>query len=313
MVEGKFRNYVFTINSAGTNDEDLISPSLLSYTFERAKKENFISLYVFQLEKGEETGRLHYQGCLSTSYRIRKSTLLRKLFELISDVSREQYDIAISQITLNPCQGTFEENFSYCTKSETRVGSDYFCSPSLRVYSGEDLNFLEDKDERYPWQSFLFSQIFEDNEMDFKTPDSREIIWMYDSFGCSGKSLFSKYLCINHPGIIKLPFGSSQQLRSAVISAGPRNVYLLDIPRTLGDDDSMNSIYSVIEDLKNGFVTSAMYGKFTQLIFPHPHVIIFSNMLPIREKLTSDRWSVYSITNIEKDIIRGDEVLRWNI
>jgi hypothetical protein len=36
-----------------------------------------------------------------------------------------------------------------------------------------------------------------------------------------------------------MTFGTTSQLKSAIISAGPKKVYLIDIPRTIGEGDSI--------------------------------------------------------------------------
>jgi len=130
--------------------------------------------------------------------------------------------------------------------------------------------------------------------------DDRTIIWITDTLGNSGKSKFCKFVCHTNKCAVKIPFGTATQIRSAVISAGPKKVYFLDIPRTLGDDDSINSIISAVEDIKNGFVTSAMYGKFQTMTFDPPHIIIFSNDPCPVTMMSIDRWERYYINQMNK-------------
>lgn len=70
-----------------------------------------------------------------------------------------------------------------------------------------------------------------------------------------------KWMCVNRPDdVVKLSFGSSNQLRTSVVGLGPSLCYFVDMPRTGGKDDAMNSFLSTIEDIKNGHVASSMYG-----------------------------------------------------
>lgn len=287
--ENKYKDWVFTWNS----DIDHKLPMLDDI---KSFLEKEFELFVFQEESGDETGRLHYQGAFRSSIRVRQSTLLRKFEEYFVYVD-------IRFLTINRMCGTWQENLDYCTKSETRVGDNYFSSPSLQKYLGRDIKFLNDSDRLYPWQKDLVQKLFEKNSTVIKTPDDRTILWYTDAIGNCGKSKFAKFLCFNNPYITKLSFGTAAQLRSAVVQAGPFKVYLIDIPRTLGTDDSLSSVISVIEDIKNGFVVSSMYGKHSVLMMDPPHIICFSNDKCPLELMSADRWKPFIISSADKTAI----------
>lgn len=244
-TENKYRNWCFTL---------MLEESVISY----AKLEEFMrettEAYVFQGELGEETKKHHHQGCFRTKIRVRQSTLLNKFTKHFGEHLLNSY-------TLNRMCGDWDENVAYCTKQETRVSKDVYCSPHLKKYVGRDIEFLAERDNRYPWQESILRKIFKDEQNTIKVADDRKIYWITDICGNSGKSKFTKYLAFNNPGIIKVSFGTATQLRSSLITAGPREVYIIDIPRTLGQDDSIDSLLSCLEDLKNGYVVSSMYGK----------------------------------------------------
>lgn len=287
-LENKYRNWVFTWNS----DELHGLPPI--EMLQKFLTEEF-ELFVFQLECGEETNRLHYQGCFRTVNRVRQGTLLSKFRTYFALTS-------ITALTINRMCGEWDENYAYCTKSESRVGDSLpVSSPSLKRYSGRDIDFLIKGDNRYPWQKELVETIIDEHTLSVKAPDDRKIYWITDTLGNSGKSKLVKFLCFTYTGITKLAFGTASQLRSSVISAGPREVYLIDIPRTIGDDDSINSLISVLEDVKNGFVVSSMYGKHQTLLFEPPHVICFSNIPCPRPLMSNDRWIVKSIHHYTKE------------
>lgn len=290
----KYRNWVFTWN-ADSNDE-LPEVSKLD-TF---LKDDF-ELYVFQKEKGEETCRDHIQGCFRTKIRMRQGTLLKK-FDAYFPETDTKY------LTINRMCGEWAENFVYCTKQETRVGDEYYCSMELRKYTGLDVKFLKEREARFPWQKELFKIIFNEDESSLKTPDDRKIVWVTDSKGNSGKSKLVKFLCFTYPDICKVSFGTAAQLRSGMIAAGQHKAYMIDIPRTLGEDDSLESLISVLEDIKNGFVVSNFYGQHNVLMMPPPHIICFSNMRAPRALMSEDRWEEYVIDTVTKEWIDGKYV-----
>lgn len=284
--ENKYKDWVFTWNA--DNDGEL------PFDFElRAFLESEFELYVFQLECGEESVRQHYQGAFRSKIRVRHATLLKRFTDRF-------YHPYTKFLTINRMCGTWQENIDYCTKAETRVDDNYFSSPSLQKYLGRDIKFLNDESRLHPWQADLMEKIFEKDTSVIKTPDDRKIYWYSDSHGNCGKSKFAKFLCFNNPLITKLSFGTAAQLRSSIVQAGPYKVYLIDIPRTLGSDDSLSSVISVLEDIKNGFVVSSMYGKHQTLMMEPPHIICFSNDKCPRELMSYDRWEPFVIDRLTK-------------
>jgi hypothetical protein len=246
--------------------------------------------WVFQKEEHEKAeGKYHYQCCVTTKIRTRKSTLLTKLS---SSISHPQ-----NRIRVDKMNGTWDQAVLYCTKEDSATGAIFRSSTMRNKYSGEDIAILQDPDKRYPWQNFIFHEIFDQIPTSLQAPDDRTIYWITDEEGCSGKSKFTKFCCVHNDAIAKLSFGSAQQLRSAVISAGAKELYILDMPRTLGEDDSLAAVMSVAEDIKNGFVVSSFYGQSSKLIMNPPHIVIFSNKRPNVKYLTSDRWRCYTIKN----------------
>lgn len=281
MDENKYKTWCVTINE--TDGCPLPSKEEVIKIFEQ------ISLtYVFQLEKGEETGRLHYQCAIKLKLRRRKSTLINVIRSALLKEHQWQF---------TPMYGSWEEAFDYCTKADTALEPPV---TNLPYYVGSDIKFLEDVSKRYPWQEYLLGELFASSLSTFKTPDDRKIYWIYDPQGNSGKSKFTKFLVLHNSLCCKVPFGTATQLRSSIISMGVKRLYIVDIPRTLGRDDDINSVITVLEDLKNGFVVSSMYGKNAQLLMDPPHVIVFSNMICPIEKMSSDRWILLTIDKDKK-------------
>ena len=178
--------------------------------------------------------------------------------------------------------------------------------PMIESYSAKDLEMFEDFENLYPWQQKLYNKIIDkEAESDFKIPDKREIMSIVDKKGKKGKSSFVKWLCYNYPmDIARLSFGTASQLRSAVFNMGKRKCYIIDLPRTKGKGDSIFDLLSVIEDIKNGFVSSSMYGGDRQLMMDPPFVIVFSNSPLPYSSLSEDRWDLYTLSN-DKDLVKS--------
>jgi hypothetical protein len=235
----------------------------------------------------EMESRIHWQCVFKLHTRTRKSTLLSKIANYLSE------DLAISQVTVLRCID-WEKAKKYCSDPHKRLcGTELLMFPA--IYSEGDIVFLDDINNRYEWQNTLLSNLLEQSESGFTKPDDRTVYWIYDEWGNSGKSKFVKWLFCRYPGVTKLAFGSSTQLRSAICNEGPQLVYFIDFPRTLGSEDSINTVLSVIEDLKNGFVRSNMYGESKTLLMEPPHIICFSNDRTPLSKLSVDRWIQYRL------------------
>lgn len=280
MVENKGSRFMVTLDQFESLVQ--VTPEELTNAFN-----SLSSKFAFQLEVGDETKRPHYQCVISLNDRTRAGTLTSKLTQLLR--------VERTQITTIMQSGTWEEGVAYCTKPSTRVKGPWLVGHLL--YSENDIKFLDEKEKRFPWQQDIYDSLFEDNDFTWKEADTREITWVVDPVGCSGKSTFSKWLFVRQKSLVaKVAFGTASQLRSAIVNAGPKRLYIIDIPRTLGEDDHLNNIITNIEDLKGGFCTSSFYGKSQELLLDPPHVIIFSNKLPNLNLLSGDRWRILTVS-----------------
>lgn len=270
----KYNRWMFTLNAQ--DNEYLPTETLLEDCLKDLSKE-----YGFQLELQT---RYHYQGWFTTEIRKRQPTLLREFAEWFNE-NDKLFDI--KYLTIDRMRGTIEQAIEYCSKSETKFGQ-YITN--RYSYSQSDIAMLQNKSTRYPWQQTFMERFFTEDEKRLIEPDDRTINVLYDSKGKSGKSKLVKYLCVNYNDIIKISFGSASQLRSAVATAGVYKMYIIDIPRTLGADDSISSLFSTIEDIKNGFVVSSMYGKMEKLVMEPPHIVVMTNAQIKSELLSDDRW-----------------------
>jgi len=286
-IENKYSKWVLTIQQVkGTS---LPVESEIVNIFEEIS-----SKYVFQKEIGSEEKKEHYQCCFSSKERQRQSTLLNKLVKL-SGCKKTMFQV-------DRMRGTWEESFKYCTKNEFRVGENFYTN--VEFYSGKDIEFLNNEYERYEWQNCLLDIIYDFEINKFKKANDRDIIWIYDPNGNCGKSKFIKWLSLNNANqVVKISCNTEAQLRAAVISAGSRKLYVVDLPRSLPMTyqykEKLAGMLAAIEETKNGYLSSAMYGEYKEIYFEPPHIIILSNEVCPRQFMSEDRWKVYMLTNYQ--------------
>ncbi len=163
-------------------------------------------------------------------------------------------------------------------KAESRVDGPWADKP---IYMRKDLNCMNNP---FPWQASVIKALK-------LPPDDRTINWVVDHGGNIGKSKLVKFLHV-HKLAQRIPQGTATQIKTFVIAVGASNAYLVDLPRTSGEYESDDCIFSALEDLKNGFVVSGMYGKVQQLLMEPPHLWVFANRAPPVSKMSLDRWRV---------------------
>lgn len=286
-------NWMMTISS----DQKL--NSLVDESLLRDFLDTHCKSWIYQLENGglrdldphsveysqsaelRDTTKDHWQVYFSLVNKMTKSNLL-KIFD------ESEFPRGSKGIHLEPAKNA-KKSIEYCKKEESRI-SPPIASPDIFIlpeYRGEDLTMIENTP--LSWQIWLFDFLKQ-------IPDDRSVNYIWNQNGCLGKSKTVKYLCHGNKFIcLRVPFGSASQIREIITNAGPRQVYFIDIPKTLGKDEDWDSIVSVIEDLKGGFVQSFMRGKLKQLLMRPPHVFVFTNHLPNPYKFVPDRSKVYKI------------------
>lgn len=176
----------------------------------------------------------------------------------------------------------------------------YTVKSESKLYDGKDIAVFNNKEKYYSWQKTLTNLIFEQHG-GFKEAHDREIIFIEDKLGNSGKSSFFKYWYTKHGDDIGiLSEATASQLRSNIIKLGKRRLYIIDLPRTeseLGVKDLINAI----EVLKGGFLNSSFFGRGDTRIMNPPHIIVAGNYLP-SGSISPDRWKVLTLIKEKDDI-----------
>jgi len=113
----------------------------------------------------------------------------------------------------------------------------------------------------------------------------REIFWIYDPKGGSGKTDLANHLISNNGFLV---FGNNKTADVALAWNGENVIF--DYSRS--QQDHIN--YGVIEDIKNGRIFSGKYQSCTKL-YARPKVLVFANFLPDTSKMSEDRWNIKEI------------------
>jgi len=185
----------------------------------------------------------------------------------------------------------FYERLDYVNQNDNR----YYIKSDISKYEGKDIELFENRNNYHPWQLKLENLLFEKNG-EFKEPNEREIIFILDEEGCSGKSTYWKYLLVTkNRELGLLSEANASQIKAALYKMGKRKLYVVDLPRTKSKM-GVNDLINVLEQLKSGIVINNMYGQNDTLLIPPCHIVVSGNYLPYGS-LSPDRWKVFKITN----------------
>jgi len=215
--------------------------------------------YIFQEEKGER-GTPHLQGYLMAQYPI-DFNAINKLFKWHVEKAR----------------GSKLQNMNYCSKISDRIGEVFSNMPEFVVIKD---NYL--KQQPYAYQLEIL-------ELIKKEPDERIIYWYWEPKGNTGKSTFCKHLALKYNAFIMS--GKGNDIKYAICSMDKKpTLIVMDIPRCNNNYIS----YDTLESVKNGMFFNTKYES-QMVLMNSPHLIIFSNEEPDREKMSGDRWCVRPI------------------
>jgi hypothetical protein len=250
--------------------------------------DEFFAQWAFQLEEGKTAGKEHYQGRAIIS----EPQMTETLLVIFESRGFDRRDVTVLPESNNSIQ---QGGLSfYVIKDDTRKAGPWY-DPSFKpkkrnTYEGRDLRCM---DEPYNWQKHIMDVINEE-------PDDRTINWVYNASGCAGKSKLMKFLRWTNPEMARVGLGSATQIKTAVIEKGAHKIYMVDLPRVRGGDERQQELFSALEEIKNGWVESPMYGKAAELLMEPPHIWIFSNELPNISMCSLDRWHVWHLYDVPK-------------
>lgn len=104
------RIWTFTINADETSGEHVSWPLCTEENPPMKFSDERVQGYHFQLEQGSKTGHVHIQGFIVFKNRLR----LKSVKKIVGDRAH-----------LEAARGTWKENLTYCSKSETRIAGPW--------------------------------------------------------------------------------------------------------------------------------------------------------------------------------------------
>ena len=153
-------------------------------------------------------------------------------------------------------------------------------------YRPHFLNFWRDWKPR-PFQAEILSMLA-------KTPDRREIHWIYDTVGNSGKTILMEYLVHFHGAIVTGTRGTDMKhaiARYREITNHEPVIVCLSLARSA---IFTRQTAQTVEEIKDGIFFSGKYDSAQYAALNKPHMFIFANEGPAKYKqfFSSDRWRI---------------------
>jgi len=235
--------------------------------------------WVFQLEKGEETGALHFQGMISLKTKRTKAECLSVMKEI------PNYLEPMMNATIRGGSETF-----YVTKEDTRVSGPWSDKDEIH-YIPRQYRGLESRLK--PWQQTVWESA--------EWWEDRIVNVIVDPLGCNGKSTIASLMELHGRGIDLPPTNDKKELIQSladILIDGevrvPKTVFV-DIPRA-DKQDKLYGLYAGIEQIKKGKVVDTRY-KYKQWWFDSPVVWVFCNEAPHPGYVSKDRWKIWKINS----------------
>lgn len=226
--------------------------------------------YIFQLEKGHDNGRYHYQGYLHAKVKVRPAQLAVAL----QKDGFKGLHVSISH-DKDACK-------KYSMKKDTRVDGPW----DDRDEDWDNVKTIDEK-TMYPWQQEVVRQIRQE-------PDDRKVCWLVDQKGCAGKTALAIWLRKNKLAT-PMPYSDSKDANYMVTSVEYQRAYVFDLTRVKPASLSATDLYATLENIKNGLLHNTKYQAKAGILRPNAHVWVFANHVPDYKSLSQDRWMVYEI------------------
>lgn len=240
--------------------------------------EGWCKKFVFQKEKGEETGYMHWQ----CRVHLIKAKTLATVTREIAPKLHGHWSVTCGKVHEN-------NSFNYVMKEDTKVegpwtDQDVMEAPKMTDQLKEFLTFVANGQIR-SYQQQILERI--------RNRDFRKIILILDKIGNSGKSIFAEYLEYRGVGLELPPLRAFEDLMQFAFGFKDQKCYIIDMPRAL-KKDKLSEFYSGLECLKNGVLWDKRYSAKKRRM-TRPQIIVFTNTLPCWAFMSVDRWEVWEM------------------
>ena len=267
--------------------------------------EGVVDYLIFGREIGE-SGTPHLQGFVSFPSRKRLRQVIQTLGQCHCSIARYimksieycKKDGDFEEIGNAPAEKTpgqrndlelFKEDVkqgNVCMKSIRELHSEVYAKYTRFCIEYVNDNYTAGKVANHPlreWQANL-------NTMLNGPVNEREIIFVVDTRGNTGKSWFFRYYEQNHEDNCQIILPGKKADMAHVLQVCKR-VYMFDCPRSKQGEFIQ---YDFLEEVKNGNVFSGKYESKNKR-FETPHVVVAMNEMPDMDKLSMDRYRVINL------------------
>lgn len=285
--------------------------------------------FVFQLEKGDETGYEHYQVRLKTKNACTKHNLIDLLQKKLNcDIA----DVGYVSPTYNE---TFKsKNFNYVMKDdETKIAGawtehdfenhkptfiPYDIELSLNTTNKFQKSIISSIEKHIENVKKISNKNCSSTDIDEYRLMKRKINILIDFTGNHGKStlieiLRDYYKCIKLPCINDFKELTQACCNKLVDSNNrtPSGIFI-DMPRCM-EKNKLKGYFSAIEEIKQGMICDVRH-KYTEWRFYSCPIWLMTNEVPEISYLSSDRWTFYTIDeNNELINISYEEAIKLEI
>ena len=190
-------------------------------------------------------------------------------------------------------KGTRNANlkYVYAVEKQHQIGWLHYTKghvppASYKPYKTRNLLWL--RDNMKPWQAQITRRVT-------STADYRDILWIWQPEGNTGKTYLAKYLHFFHGAIVT--GGKPEDMKHAIarwrqITGHYPVTIIIDVARA---DTFPKSGYKTIQQIKNALFFSGKYQSGMVASCLPPNIVVFANRKPRLQYMSRDRWVVRKI------------------
>ena len=231
-------------------------------------------------ETGKQGVHPHWQVYFQTSERRRMKTAIEQV-------------LGSPDFHLEVARGTKNANlkYVYAVNKEHQIGWVLYAKNApepVGFCRRKRDNLLWLRDHMKPWQREIHERVMAPSTF-------RDILWVWEPKGNTGKTYLAKYLHFFHGAI--LTGGKGADMKHAIarwkqITGHYPVTIIIDVARS---DTVSADGYRTIQQMKNALFFSGKYDSGMVAAVNPPHIVVFSNVPPAWEHMSLDRWDVRRI------------------
>jgi hypothetical protein len=142
--------------------------------------------------------------------------------------------------------------------------------------------------EWHPWQKTILDKMG-------NKPNERNINWVWDPIGNTGKTFFSKYVGMYVENAHSYCVSNGRDISTIIKNTIERNEKIRCVTFNFSRSKKLDkSTYETLEQIKDGMMTAQKYNGGT-IYFDSPHLYVFANFLPNIVHCSLDRWKIRAI------------------